>query len=120
MRRIRQRAGSSLCGQSCVATAAGVSLDRAIEVIGHENGTETRELIAALNFLGIACDVKLRRLSRKRPVLPKRCIVSMLREDTHPPRGHWMLSWDGEISDPDGAWPRVGKWRITSYLEIYA
>jgi hypothetical protein len=112
---------SSLCGHCCVAMAAGVSLDRAIEEIGHERGTYTRELVAALRAFGIGCASKLRRLSRIKPVLPKRAIVCIQRygDEKRSARGHWMLAWDGEIFDPGGAWPHgYENWRITSYLEI--
>lgn len=116
MNRIQQPEGSSLCGQACVAMAAGVSLDRAIEVIGHSHGTYTRDVIAGLRSLGIGCGDRLHRVSRKLPVLPQRCIVAM-----HSPRRrleHWMLSWDGEMFDPEGRWPDLPGWTITSYLEI--
>ena len=105
-----------------MAMAAGVSLDRAIEVVGHkkERGTHTREVIAGLRALGIECAGRCRPVSRKRPVWPACCILVVQRADTNPNRWHWMLSWDGKIYDPAGVWPDMSDWRITSFLEIKA
>lgn len=103
--------------------AAGVSLDRAVEVIGHTRGTHTWEIVKALQALGIACAGKLKRMPRKRPVLPPRCVVSICRpaSEQRAARGHWMLFWDGEVLDPGACWPDFYRdWEITSYLEIYS
>lgn len=121
--RLVQPEGSALCGQACVAMAAGVSLDRAIEAVGHGSprGTCTSEVVRALRALGVPCADRLRRVGRVKPVLPKRGVLAI-----HRPAGnkrsvhwHWMLTWDGEIYDPGGRWPEgYDGWRITSYLEI--
>jgi len=124
MRLVRQPEGSGLCGQACIAMAAGVSLDRACEVVGHrkERGTTTREVVRALRTLGVPCADRLRRVSRARPHLPKRAIVAIHRppeENRHRGQWHWMLAWDGVIYDPGASWPdRYRDWKITSVLEI--
>lgn len=116
---IRQPEGSSLCGQACVAMAAGVSLDRAIKVVGHEGGTTTAEVREALRDLGVGCADKLRRISRQRPHPPKRAVLAV--KGIRNWRWHWVLTWDGEIYDPAGYNLSDYKhWKITSYLEIYA
>jgi hypothetical protein len=126
---IRQPEGSSLCGQACIAMVAGVSLERAIAAVGHgrRGGTVTREIVRALRSLGVECAEKLRSVNRKRPVLPKRAIVNICKYVVRPDGkrkqrfAHWMVTWDGEIYDPGGAWPEVYRengWTITSYLEI--
>lgn len=123
---VLQPDGSSLCGQACVAMAAGVSLKRAIEAVGHEKkrGTYTREVIAALRSLDIQCADACRKVSRKRPVLPRRGLVVIHRPKLEGRRRsnqwHWLLTWDGKIYDPSGwEWPDGYKdWKITSYLEI--
>lgn len=121
-RHIIQPEGSSLCGHCCVAMAADVSLDRAIEEIGHEHGSTTKDLIGALRSLGVGCADKMQRISKKRPIVPKRAIVLIHRPPDGPHRSwqtHWMLAWDGEILDPGNRWPDAYKnWRITSYLEL--
>lgn len=102
--------------------AAGVSLDRAIEVVGHgkERGTYTYEVVAAFKTLGVPCASRLKRLG-KNQVLPKRALVSIHRPEgsKRPAKSHWMLTWDGQMYDPGGRWPEgYTGWRITSYLEI--
>ncbi len=122
MRLITQPEGSSLCGQCCVAMAAGVSLTKAIEAVGHsrKRGTHTWEIIPALRKLGINCADRCRRVSRKRPLPPKRGVVVIHRpKGDKPALWHWMLVWDGEMFDPSGRWPDYVGWRITSYLEIF-
>lgn len=116
MNRIQQPEGSSLCGQACVAMAAGVSLDRSIEIIGHSHGTWTRDVIRGLRALGVGCADRLHRVSRKMPVLPRRCLVAV--QSPRRKLEHWMLSWDGVMLDPAGRWPALQGWTITSYLEI--
>lgn len=121
IRRLVQPDGSEVCGQTCVAMAAGVSLPKAVEIVGHDRGTTTREIVRALRTLGVPCADRLHRLSRIRPTLPKRAIVAIYRpkEDDRRERAHWMLQWDGTMYDPGNAWPdRYQNWRITSYLEI--
>lgn len=122
---IRQPEGSALCGQACVAMVAGVSLERAIGVVGHQRGTHTRDIVRGLRCLKVVSSGKLRRISRARPVIPNRAIVAIVYYAMRPDgtRGqryaHWLLSWDGVIYDPGEAWPeRYVGWTMTSYLEI--
>jgi hypothetical protein len=123
---IRQPEGSSLCGQACVAMVAGVTLERAIAVFEHKHATYTRELVAALRKLNVACGDRCKRVSRIRPILPARAILSITRFVKKPNGkyrryGHWMVTWDGVIYDPEDNWPdlyRVENWNVTSYLEI--
>jgi hypothetical protein len=123
MQLIRQPKRTSMCGQAVVAMAAGVSLEAGIEAVGHGASTGTKEIVAALRKLGVPCADRLRRMSRKRPVLPLRALVAIHR----PPiagkrveRNHWLLWWDGVMKDPDGSWPNgYDEWHFTSYLELY-
>lgn len=120
-RRLQQPSGSSLCGQSCIAMAAGVSLPEAIAAVGHQKtrGTKTAEVVSALRRLGVPCADRLRRVSRSRPVLPARAIVAIYHSSGT--RAHWMLTWDGTMHDPEHLWPDYYRdWIITSYLEIFA
>lgn len=114
-----QPENSNLCGQTCVAMAAGVSLDRAIEAIGHKSisGTNTRDLVRGLRALGLPCADRCRVLGRLKPVLPRRGMLVVGTKKY----GHWMLTWDGVIYDPGGMWPDgYAGWKISSYLEIYS
>lgn len=127
MKLILQPEGSGLCGQCCVAMAAGVSLKRAITVFGHSrlSGTYTYEVITALRYLGVRCADKLKKVSRKRPTLPARAVVVIHRpkvDGKKLARWHWMLTWDGKMYDPGGLWETdwYKDWRITSCLEIFS
>jgi hypothetical protein len=100
--------------------AAGVSLDRAIESVGHARGTSTRDIVRGLRALGVPCYHRLRRVSLNRPVFPKRAVLA-IRDGRGRNEWHWILHWDGQIYDPAGAWPERyerDRWKITSYLEI--
>lgn len=112
---LRQPPGSELCGQTCVAMAAGVTLDRACDVVGHRRATTTREIVRALRALGLRCANRLQRCSKWRAI-PRRAIVHMRRDDGS--ASHWVLMWDGQIYDPDGGYPDP-RWKLISYLEIY-
>lgn len=121
MQLIVQPEGSSLCGQTCVAMAADCSLELAINVIGHDGCTSAAELAKALRSLGLRTAGKLQRISRARPILPRRAVVLIHRPEAPGRRykSHWMLLWDGVLLDPGGRWPSgYRNWRINSYLEI--
>lgn len=104
--------------------AANVPLWKATEAIGHDGPTTTRELVNVLRSFGLDCADRLRRISRRRPVMPPKCLLSI---SYRPPidcpkksKSHWMYCEKGTIYDPAGAWPDFYKdWVITSYLEIY-
>jgi hypothetical protein len=105
--------------------AAGVSLDRAIEVVGHSRGTYAKDVARALRALGVPCADRLHVLSRTKPILPRRGMlhVGPKKKDS---TGHWILIWDGVLYDPGGRWSEENKfpeeyahWRIKSYLEIH-
>jgi hypothetical protein len=75
-----QPPGSSLCGQTCVAMIAGITLEESIEAFrGKKGGTRTKEVVAALRKLGINCgDPPLTRI--KSQELPDTCIVGLKKE----------------------------------------
>lgn len=120
MRYIRQFE-ENMCGQCCVAMVADVVYPAACEAVGarvgiHSAGTHTRDIIRGLRKLGVRCADRARRVSRVKPALPRRAIVS-IRDAT---RAHWMVTWDGVMYDPGGRWPDgYPGWTITSYLEIF-
>lgn len=125
MKHIRQPEGSSLCGQCCVAMAAGVSLDRSIEVIGHSKGTWTPEIVRALRKFGVVCEEKCRRVSLKSSI-PERAMLSIKVAGS---KGgiHWALVWDGLFYDPGRPEPSLTPLlsyppnsRIVSFLEIHS
>ena len=119
MRLVRQPPGSSLCGQACIAMAAGVSLKKALEAVGHgrRGGTTTRQVIVALRKLGLRAADRCRPISRTRPVYPQKALLVMRKNGTR--RYHWVFYKNGAFYDPEDLWPRYDGWRVTSYLEIF-
>lgn len=115
---IKQPPGSALCGQAVLAMAGQVSLDRAIEVIGHDGATTTKEIVGGLRTLGIGCANRLKVCKRNMPVFPKRCVVAM--RNKQETRWHWVLMWDGQLYDPGSGQGSDNGWKMTSYLEIYS
>lgn len=121
-----QPEGSELCGQCCVAMAAGVSLSEAVKAVGHDGGTYTRDVVRAFEKLGVPSAKRCRVLSRTKPVLPKRAMLVIHRPAKEGRRRydnwHWLLHWDGEIFDPGGRWgtEHYREWKITSALEIFS
>jgi hypothetical protein len=115
---VRQPIDSSLCGQCCVAMAAGVSLTKAIEAVGHgrRGGTSTREIIAALRRLGVRSVDRCHAISRARPEYPRRALLVMRQNGNR--RWHWVYYENGQFHDPQGRWPDYDGWRVTSYLEL--
>ncbi len=123
MKLILQPEGSELCGQACVAMAAGVSLKSAIEAVGHKHSTSTADIAKALRFFGLTCPDRLVRISRKRPLSTPRAMLVIHRpavqHEGRNSKWHWMLTWDGKVMDPGGRWPEsYDKWKVTSFLEI--
>jgi len=74
MKLVMQPTDFSLCGQACVATIAGVSLEESIKAFGTRGGTHSRHVIKACKQLGISCGDKLIRL-RKGTKKPDLCMV---------------------------------------------
>lgn len=122
MNLIMQPEGSNLCGQSCVAMVAGVSLKQSIATFGKRGKTKTRDLVRALAALKVQCGNHLTRISKNiHP--PASCIMNMRWKDSQGrSHGHWIVRHQGKYYDPAygiicSEYPR--EWgRLTSYLEI--
>jgi len=85
-----------LCGQSVIAMLANVSVDEAIDVIGHDRGTSTAEIDEALTYYGIKHG-KTRKKYNVDTILPEICILSL----KLPGYGHWSLYYKGTFYDPE-------------------
>lgn len=110
---ILQPEGSNLCGQTCVAMVANVSIEEAIEAVGKHGLTNTRHLINGLRRLGIDCDKKL--LPVRRATFPPLCIAKVRFKDSW--KFHWIVLHHGVRYDPQG-FHLPSDARITSYLKI--
>jgi hypothetical protein len=118
MKLVRQPENSSLCGQACVATIAGVSLDDSIAAFNNARcGTRTKQVVKALRKLGVKCGDKLISLKKnqKSPV----CIVKLHFDDCK--FTHWTVYNMGLYLDPDaGVLTEYCKGvHETSYLPIF-
>ncbi|SRR5260370_23708 len=122
MKLVVQPPGSKrLCGQCVVAMVGGISLKKAVELIGHEKETGPKEIAMALRKLGVRVPRnRLVRFSKKRP-LPRRCVLKVVLLEGHDTWSHWILRWDGRDYDPGGRarayWLNRNP-RVTSHLEI--
>jgi len=85
-----------LCGQSVIAMLVNVSVDEAIDVIGHDRGTSTAEIDEALTYYGIKHG-KTRKKYNADTILPEICILSL----QLPGYGHWSLYYKGTYYDPE-------------------
>lgn len=115
--RWRQQYDIPNCGVIAVAVIADCSIKKAIEVIGKNGNTKTKDLARGLEKLGYECPERLQRLKER----PKLAIAKLSIPNTH--RWHWVViggdkiydgvhgNKKGEVSFPEG-------YRITSYLPI--
>lgn len=117
MELIMQPPGSWLCGQTCVAMIAGITLEQSIRIFGKRSGTTTKQVIRALRETGIECgDILIRARNHERPAF---CMaVVHFRGERYT---HWTIWKNGRYYDPaigiideypEDAW-------VTSYLPIY-
>lgn len=112
-RHLLQPPGSSLCGQTAVAMILGISLEKAVELVGHRNGTAREELEAALRKRGVRL---WDRTLGPPPTNGRGLYLCSVRW----PRGggHWIVLDGGRWLDPDPSyrWPPGG--RIVAHYEV--
>jgi len=132
MKFLRQPEDSSLCGQTCVAMIADISLDESIKLFGTRGVTTTKMVASVLKKCGFKCSDRLTRIksaheitpSKAATTLPELCIVKIRWLD-NPNSSHWVIYNSGMFYDPDVGILKPKKYdkrkhymRITSYLEI--
>lgn len=119
MELVRQKPQTNQCGQACLATIAGVTLEEAIAAVGKTGLTRTRDILYGASRLGLKGAARMKRLGENWPEG-----TAMMRV-VNGRRSHWIV-WDGrKILDPAAGTfrklPRYlqeGEARITSYLEF--
>jgi len=95
---VTQPQNSNLCGQACVATIAGKSIEDSIKAFGGKSGkTRTRDVVYALHTLGVECGDKLTRISKKTGKT-NCCIVKLHFDNTK--NTHWTVFYNGLFYDP--------------------
>jgi hypothetical protein len=105
-----------LCGQSCVAMLANVTVDEVIELMNNDKGTSKKEIADTLNQYGIKHAKTMIKANNSTP-LPDVCILKLLL----PGYSHWALYYKGTYYDPEfGVLESCySKARIQYYFEIY-
>ena len=107
------------CGQLAVAMVTGKSIEKVENYFGHDHGTKSKDLAAALKHFGFSCSNRLL-VMKERPI----CAIAKLK---YPSKSgwHWVVVYKDKIYDgvwgqPDGTveWPRGAK--LTSYIPIEA
>lgn len=106
-----------LCGQSCVAMLAGISLEETINIM-HCNEWQATilRIINALNYFGIEHSEEIvYTLGRTDAKLPK-CAVIL---ETMGRFSHYLVTFDGKFYDPNlGVMERYDLSKMKGYLEI--
>lgn len=128
MELIRQPKNSYLCGQSSIATIAGITLEESIKVYGHNKSTNMPQHKKALESLGFSTGKLIKADNRKSYNLPHLSIVRL--EKIGRNMGHLVVHCDGKFYDPaEGVFNSKdellsyyskfrGKWRIRHYMEV--
>lgn len=110
---LKQPPRSRLCGQTCVAMLAGISLAESVKIFGHRHGTKVTDLHQALKTLHIHSDSVLR-IVQDGQAMPQTFIAQV--KSANRKRGwHWVLVHDGCLYDPAFV-PLDG--RINAFLEV--
>lgn len=128
MKLVQQPPDSRLCGQACVAMLCGVSLERAIQLVGRKEGTRTKELAHAIRKLGYHCESRLTVLGENVNWLmaQENMLVKMTNYDDQGKRvrnWHWVVVHDRKVYDPASfdvlsRFHTVIMGRPTSYLQV--
>jgi len=85
-----------LCGQSCVAMLAAVSVDDVIKIMGTDKGTSQAHIRKALNYYGIRY-APINYAPDPNASLPELCMIVF----TLPEYRHWSLYYKGVFYDPE-------------------
>lgn len=85
-----------LCGQSCVAMLANVSVYEVINIVGTDKGTSKQDLKKALDYYGIRYAPKSMKYAPETS-LPELCIIRMIL----PGYSHWGVYFKGFYYDPE-------------------
>jgi hypothetical protein len=108
---IVQPKGSKLCGHCCLATILDIPLEKAIELIGHERGTRTKELTRHFPH------------SKTKRGTPKTYSLCISRPGWKARRGdwHWIIYKDGRFYDPERGWIKEEAYdfcKVSSFVEV--
>jgi hypothetical protein len=113
---VRQPEGSNQCGQACVATICGITLDESLTLFCCKGCTTTKRVVAALRQMGVECGDRLVR------GFPEKgsAILKFTHTDGH---SHWVVWHRKKYYDPeDGVSQHPAGYltlsRVTSHLPL--
>lgn len=112
------QAGDGLCGQTCIAMLAGVSIEEVVNVMNCREWQGTMgKLISALNYYGIDhSDIIVYSNPGEEVKLPKCCIII----EKLGRFGHYLVQYDGKFYDPNaGIIEEYDYSKLLGYLEIF-
>ena len=107
-----------LCGQSCVAMLAGITLDEAINIMhcGEWQATMNR-IINALNYFGIDHSEDIIYTNEKPGITLPKCCVVMEKMGRY---SHYLIYFDGKGYDPNlGVINNYDVTKVKGYMEVY-
>lgn len=106
-----------ICGQTCIAMIAGVTLDKVIEVMHCKKWQASiGKVIETLDYYGISHSDKFIYIKGKDINFPKCCIINVRGK----PKNHLMVYYNGTYYDPTlGVSKDYDFKNIISYMEIH-
>ena len=105
MKLVKQKT-SSTCGQACVAMLKQISLDAAVELVGHKTCTSDEEILTALGLSGPFTEGK-----------PSNKIVALQKHrDPNGDKEHWTVSCYGKLFDP--AQIGANLWPVFKFIKV--
>ena len=114
---IKVQNGDGLCGQTCIAMLAGVSIEEVCRVMNCREWQATMgKLISALNYYGIDhSDIIVYKNDAENVELPK-CALMIEKLGRF---GHYLVAYDGKFYDPNkGIMEEYDFSKLVGYLEI--
>ena len=105
-----------LCGQTCIAMLAGVSLDDACEIMHCRDWQASMgKMVDTLDYLGLAHENVIHYTQGQSVELPK-CAILMEKMGRY---SHYLVIYDGTYYDPtEGILEDFDKSNLVGYLEI--
>ena len=83
----------AICGQTCVAYAAQITLEQSVSLFGHTRGTSTKEVSTALRGLGYKISGRLDKRI-KNDIMPRTGIWLVKIKTKNKSEWHWVI-WNG-------------------------
>ena len=105
-----------LCGQTCIAMLAGVSLDEACEIMHCRDWQASMgKMVDTLDYLGLAHEDVIHYTQSEAVTLPK-CAILMEKMGRY---SHYLVIYDGVYYDPtEGILEGFDQKNLVGYLEI--